>query len=61
MIVAPTPQSNAYPKGDYYSHLMGSSGGCSNGACDWGWGCGGSPHRTGPGPCDTWKVGPRCA
>jgi hypothetical protein len=59
MIVAPTPQSNAYPKGDYYSHLMGSSGGCSNGACDWGWGCGGSPHRTGPGSCDTWKVGPR--
>lgn len=27
-------------------------------ACDWAWGCGGSPYRNGPGACDDWKVGP---
>jgi hypothetical protein len=26
---------------------------------DWPWGCGGSPFRTGPGPCDDWDVGCR--
>jgi hypothetical protein len=25
---------------------------------DWMWGCGGWPFQTGPGCCDTWKVGP---
>src|SRR5262245_34407439 len=25
---------------------------------DWPWGCGGSPFRTGPGACDTYRVGP---
>ena len=25
---------------------------------DWPWGCGGSPFRTGPGMCDTYRVGP---
>ena len=49
--------SNAYPKGDYYTHLQSASGDAPN-ACDWGWGCGGSPYRTGPGQCDTWRVGP---
>ncbi|QDU88458.1 hypothetical protein Pla175_18360 [Pirellulimonas nuda] len=56
-------KSSAYPKGDFAAHLTAATGGdgssCGGGACDWGWGCGGSPFRTGPGPCDDWRVGPR--
>lgn len=50
-------KSNAYPKGDYAAQVSAASGDCC-GACDWGWGCGGSPYRTGPGRCDNWRVGP---
>lgn len=53
-------RSSAYPKGDFAAQLAaagGSPGGCG-GACDWGWGAGGSPFRTGPGDCDDWRVGP---
>lgn len=49
--------SVSYPKGDFYEHLADSRG-QSPDACDWGWGCGGSPFRSGPGKCDTWRVGP---
>jgi len=50
--------STAYPKGDFYEHLTAASGNSPRG-CDWGWGASGSPHRTGPGNCDSWRVGPR--
>lgn len=50
-------KSNAYPKGDFAAQVSAASGNCC-GACDWGWGCGGSPFRTGPGQCDNWRVGP---
>lgn len=50
--------SNAYPAGDFSAQLSAASGNAPN-SCDPGWGCGGSPFRTGPGSCDTWKVGPR--
>lgn len=59
-----TSTSTAYPNGEFAAHLSaarGGDGGCGGGsqACDWGWGCGGSPFRTGPGRCDDWRVGPR--
>ncbi|MGI9458050.1 MAG: hypothetical protein ACR2NU_15905 [Aeoliella sp.] len=53
--------SSAYPEGDYYEQLHSAGGqGCGpGGACGPEWGCGGSPHRTGPGCDDQWRVGPR--
>lgn len=54
----PAPATSvAYPKGDFYEHLADAKG-QSPDSCDWGWGCGGSPFRSGPGKCDTWRVGP---
>jgi hypothetical protein len=56
---APLPTSStAYPDGQFAAQLAAArgEGPC---ACDWGWGCGGSPFRTGPGNCDDWRVGPR--
>ncbi|MEN1678933.1 MAG: BBP7 family outer membrane beta-barrel protein [Planctomycetota bacterium] len=50
--------SNAYPQGDFGAQLAAATGDSPD-ACEWHWGCGGSPFRTGPGRCDTWKVGPR--
>lgn len=50
--------TNSYPKGDFAAQLSAATGDAPN-SCEWGWGCGGSPFRTGPGRCDTWKVGPR--
>ncbi|MEX2171461.1 MAG: hypothetical protein WD851_19235 [Pirellulales bacterium] len=50
-------KSNSYPAGDYAAQLSTASGDNPYG-CDWGWGCGGSPYRTGPGRCDNWRVGP---
>lgn len=49
--------SSAYPRGDFQSHLAAASGDAPD-ACDWGWGCGGSPFRPGPGECDNFRVGP---
>lgn len=54
-----TPTSTAYPNGEFAAHLSAARGEPASGACDWGWGCGGSPYRTGPGLCDNWRVGPR--
>lgn len=51
--------STAYPDGDFAAQLSAAHGDIDSGACDWGWGCGGSPFRTGPGRCDDWRVGPR--
>ena len=53
-----TATSNAYPKGDFYAQLSSASGDAPQ-ACEWGWGCGGSPFRPGPGECDNWRVGPK--
>lgn len=50
-------KSNSYPAGDFAAQLSSASGDNPSG-CDWGWGCGGSPYRTGPGRCDNWRVGP---
>jgi hypothetical protein len=49
---------------DAQSGLGGDCESCRGGsffgwhADDWMWGCGGWPFQTGPGDCDTWKVGP---
>ncbi|TWT77948.1 hypothetical protein Pla123a_17470 [Posidoniimonas polymericola] len=51
--------STSYPGGDFAAQMAAAHGDPSVGACDWGWGAGGSPYRTGPGHCDTFKVGPR--
>lgn len=57
--VVETPaRSTSYPKGDFQQHLQAASGDGA-GACDWGWGAGGSPFRTGPGCNDTYRLGPR--
>lgn len=57
---SPTASGNtAYPSGDFAAQLAAAHGDSNAGACDWGWGAGGSPYRTGPGRCDTFKVGPR--
>ena len=49
--------STAYPKGDFYQQLSAATGDAPN-SCEYHWGAGGSPFRTGPGRCDTWRVGP---
>jgi hypothetical protein len=72
---AAAAQSNSYPQGDFYTQLSAAggsggsygpggcpcngSGGCGPDGCAEHWGCGGSPFRTGPGTCDSWRVGPR--
>ncbi|TWT33709.1 hypothetical protein KOR34_35420 [Posidoniimonas corsicana] len=51
--------STAYPGNDFAAQLSAARGEACSGACDWGWGAGGSPFRTGPGRCDDFLVGPR--
>lgn len=53
--------SAAYPEGDFTAQMTAARGEGGYGpgsACDWGWGCGGSPFLPGPGKCDNWRVGP---
>jgi hypothetical protein len=44
-----------YPNGEGRRGVQPYGGGHPG---DWPWGCGGSPFRTGPGMCDTYRVGP---
>lgn len=50
--------SNAYPTGDFYEQLLAANGDSPD-SCAYHWGKGGSPFRTGPGRCDSFRVGRR--
>lgn len=53
-IMMSDPGESAYPPGARPVRPYGGGH-----PWDWPWGCGGSPFRTGPGCCDTWRVGGR--